>query len=75
LFTGDHLWWEPETGQLESPRQLVWNGTALHHSIEKLAHHRFEWVLAGHGGRINLPLEKMQASLRDLAERRRRRAE
>ena len=23
LFTGDHLWWDPET-MLDAPRRLVW---------------------------------------------------
>lgn len=72
LFTGDHLWWEPETGRLESPRQLVWNATALRRSIEKLAHHSFEWVLAGHGGRIHLSPDQMRIALHSLIERRQR---
>jgi len=72
LFTGDHLWWEPETRRLESPRQLVWNGEALRRSIEKLAHHPFEWVLAGHGGRIHLPSEQMRIALHSLIKRRQR---
>jgi len=70
LFTGDHLWWEPESRQLESPRRLVWDAGAMHHSIEKLALYPFEWVLAGHGGRIQLPSAHMQAALRELVERR-----
>lgn len=72
LFTGDHLWWDPEHRRLESPRQLVWDADALHGSIEKLALYPFEWVLAGHGGRIHLPPLQMQAALRDLVERRKR---
>jgi len=72
LFTGDHLWWEPETARLESPRQLVWNGEALRRSIETLAQHSFEWVLAGHGGRIHLSPEQMHIALHGLIERRRR---
>ncbi|MDP9132035.1 MAG: MBL fold metallo-hydrolase [Nitrospirota bacterium] len=72
LFTGDHLWWEPESRQLESPRQLVWNSEAMRQSIEKLALYPFEWVLAGHGGRIQLPSAPMQAALRELVERRQR---
>ncbi|MBI4003263.1 MAG: MBL fold metallo-hydrolase [Nitrospira defluvii] len=70
LFTGDHLWWDPEHRQLESPRQLVWDADALHRSIETLGQYPFEWVLAGHGGRIHLPHLQMQAALRDLIERR-----
>lgn len=70
LFTGDHLWWDPERQRLDSPRQLVWNAEALRHSIAILAEYRFEWVLAGHGGRIHLPHGTMQAALRDLSQRR-----
>ena len=70
LFTGDHLWWEPEARKLASPRQLVWNAEALHRSIERLASYSFEWVLAGHGGRVQLPYAQMQAALRDLIRRR-----
>lgn len=71
LFTGDHLWWDPEARVLASPRQLVWNAAALHRSIEQLTEYSFEWVLAGHGGRVSLPQPDMQAALRDLVERRR----
>jgi glyoxylase-like metal-dependent hydrolase (beta-lactamase superfamily II)/ferredoxin len=70
LFTGDHLWWEPESQSLESPRQLVWNHSALRDSIVKLTGYRFEWVLAGHGDRIKLPADEMQAKLEDLVHRR-----
>lgn len=72
LFTGDHLWWDPEHLRLDSPRQLVWDEAALHQSIAALAHHPFEWVLAGHGGRIHLPQLQMKAALRDLVQRRQR---
>ncbi len=71
LFTGDHLWWDPKTGALESPRQLVQDRDALLRSIATLLSHRFEWVLAGHGDRVHLPLEQMRAQLRDLLGRRR----
>ena len=71
LFAGDHLWWEPETRTLASPRQLVWDAEALVQSIEKLAQYSFDWVLAGHGGRVRLPPSEMQAALRGLIERRR----
>jgi glyoxylase-like metal-dependent hydrolase (beta-lactamase superfamily II)/ferredoxin len=72
LFTGDHLWWEPDGRILESPRQLVWNSSALLDSIAKLGDYRFEWVLAGHGDRIKLPADEMRAKLQDLVQRKRR---
>lgn len=70
LFTGDHLWWDPEDGRLDSPQQLVWDADALRRSIAALASYPFDWVLAGHGGRVHLPYTQMQAALRDLVQRR-----
>ncbi len=70
LFTGDHLWWNPDRNELESPRQLVWNHDRLLGSIETLLRFRFRWVLAGHGGRIRLSEHDMQIQLRQLLERR-----
>ena len=71
LFSGDHLWWEPRTQQLGSPRQLVWSHDQLMRSIEKLLAYQFEWVLAGHGDRIRLHSEDLRVKLRDLLDRRR----
>jgi glyoxylase-like metal-dependent hydrolase (beta-lactamase superfamily II)/ferredoxin len=70
FFTGDHLWWEPDAQHLGSPKQLVWNADQLLCSIEKLLAYRFEWVLAGHGDRVRLPVEDMRAQLRSLIGRR-----
>ena len=70
LFTGDHLWWEPETNELASPQQLVWDPEALCRSIARLASYPFEWVLAGHGGRIHLPQAHMHRALQELIRRR-----
>ena len=70
LFTGDHLWWDPETRSLEAPRRLVWRSRAMVQSIEKLLNYRFEWVLAGHGDRIHLSTTEMTSALQDLVRRR-----
>lgn len=70
LFTGDHLWWDPETRSLDAPRRLVWRSRALVHSIRKLVDYRFEWVLAGHGDRIKLSPEEMREHLRALVDHR-----
>jgi glyoxylase-like metal-dependent hydrolase (beta-lactamase superfamily II)/ferredoxin len=70
LFTGDHMWWEPDGQTLESPRQLVWDRAAMFRSIVKLLDYRFQWVLAGHGDRIRLPAAEMKAKLQDLVQRR-----
>jgi glyoxylase-like metal-dependent hydrolase (beta-lactamase superfamily II)/ferredoxin len=71
LFTGDHLWWNPDTKTLGSPQNLVWRERVLVASIEKLLAYRFEWVLAGHGDRVKLPVQDMHAKLTGLLERRR----
>lgn len=71
LFTGDHLWWEPDRRRLESPRELVWNHGELLRSIEKLLDHRFEWVLAGHGDRVHSSPDLLRMKLMELVERRR----
>jgi glyoxylase-like metal-dependent hydrolase (beta-lactamase superfamily II)/ferredoxin len=71
LFTGDHLWWEPETETLGTPQNLVWSEPHLLRSLAKLLNHRFEWVLAGHGDRVKLPVPEMRARLTGLLERRR----
>ena len=70
LFTGDHLWWDPERRGLEAPQQLVWSKRHLLESIAKLLDIHFEWILAGHGDRIHLPNAEMHAHLRALLERR-----
>jgi glyoxylase-like metal-dependent hydrolase (beta-lactamase superfamily II)/ferredoxin len=70
LFTGDHLWWDPETRSLDAPMRLVWRSRAMLQSIEKLLNVRFEWVLAGHGDRIHLPAAEMTLAVQDLVRRR-----
>lgn len=70
LFSGDHLWWDPESRTLESPKQLVWSEPHLLRSIAKLLDHRFEWVLAGHGDRVRLPAPEMKAQVKGLVRRR-----
>jgi glyoxylase-like metal-dependent hydrolase (beta-lactamase superfamily II)/ferredoxin len=70
LFTGDHLWWDPQTHSLEAPQRLVWRSRALVQSIRKLVDYRFEWVLAGHGDRIKLTPDDMRQHLRVLVDQR-----
>ena len=70
LFTGDHLWWDPETRSLEAPQRLVWRSRLMVQSIEKLLNYRFDWVLAGHGDRIRLSPPEMTEALQDLVRRR-----
>jgi glyoxylase-like metal-dependent hydrolase (beta-lactamase superfamily II)/ferredoxin len=70
LFTGDHLWWDPETNSLGAPKRLVWRGRVLIDSIAKLLDYRFEWVLAGHGDRVKLPVAEMRRQVEHLLEQR-----
>jgi glyoxylase-like metal-dependent hydrolase (beta-lactamase superfamily II)/ferredoxin len=50
LFSGDHLWWNPERGMLSASRAYCWHHwpTQLK-SLERLLDHDFTWVLPGHG--------------------------
>jgi glyoxylase-like metal-dependent hydrolase (beta-lactamase superfamily II)/ferredoxin len=70
LFSGDHLWWNPQTMSLGAPTRLVWRKWVLVDSIRKLLDERFEWLLAGHGDRVKLPVEEMQRHLSLLLDRR-----
>ena len=51
LFTGDSLSWSFEQKDLRAFRTYCWNWREQMASLERLLAHRFEWVLAGHGGR------------------------
>lgn len=70
LFTGDHLWWDSKQQMLRAPSQLVWRKRVLLDSLQKLLDYRFEWILAGHGDRVRLPVEAMKSQLQALIERR-----
>jgi glyoxylase-like metal-dependent hydrolase (beta-lactamase superfamily II)/ferredoxin len=70
LFTGDHLWWNPQSKSLGAPTRLVWRKRVLVDSIQKLLDYRFEWVLAGHGDRARLSVEEMRDHVRALVIRR-----
>ena len=54
LFSGDHLWWDRELQQLQTPKNLVWDNATLEGSVRTLLNYSFEWVLPGHGERIHL---------------------
>lgn len=73
LFTGDHLWWNPEDETLVASRRVCWyswkDQTA---SMERLLQERFEWVLPGHGDRHYLPAERMHEALTLLVARMKR---
>ncbi|MBH0193036.1 MAG: MBL fold metallo-hydrolase [Nitrospira sp.] len=70
LFTGDHLWWNPQSQTLQAPTQRVWRAKVLTASIRKLLDHQFEWILAGHGDRVKLSHEAMWWQINALLDRR-----
>jgi glyoxylase-like metal-dependent hydrolase (beta-lactamase superfamily II)/ferredoxin len=50
LFTGDHLWWNPDKGRLSASRAYNWHSwTRQLDSLERLLAFDFTWVLPGHG--------------------------
>jgi glyoxylase-like metal-dependent hydrolase (beta-lactamase superfamily II)/ferredoxin len=50
LFTGDHLWWNPDKGRLSASRTYNWHSWEQQlASLEKLLAFDFSWVLPGHG--------------------------
>lgn len=67
LFTGDHLWWNPQRGMLSASPSYCWYDwpTQLR-SLERLLAYDFTWVLPGHGHahRAGSP-EAMRADLEE----------
>ena len=55
LFTGDHLWWNPERAMLSASRSFNWySWDAQLRSIERLLDFEFRHVLPGHGRRLSV---------------------
>jgi glyoxylase-like metal-dependent hydrolase (beta-lactamase superfamily II)/ferredoxin len=61
LFAGDHAWSDAAGERVVASRRVCWydwdRQTA---SMARLADHRFEWLLPGHGMRCRLPPERMR---------------
>jgi glyoxylase-like metal-dependent hydrolase (beta-lactamase superfamily II)/ferredoxin len=67
LFTGDHVWGNPEDGRLHASRRYTWHSWAeQRRSMEKLLDYSFEWILPGHGRRHHAPAPRMRRDLQDL---------
>ena len=67
LFTGDHLSWSREAQALHAYRDVCWHSWRQQtQSLAKLESYSFEWVLPGHGQRIQLSREEMQRQMRSL---------
>ena len=70
LFTGDSLAWSMREQDLVAFRDACWySWSALAESLGKLADHRFEWVLPGHGWPAHRDADEMSARLRALVAR------
>jgi glyoxylase-like metal-dependent hydrolase (beta-lactamase superfamily II)/ferredoxin len=70
LFTGDHVWWNPEYGRLGASRRYNWHSWSEQgRSMERLLEHRFEWILPGHGARHHAAASEMKRLVRDLVAR------
>lgn len=64
LFTGDHLDWDRDAHRLSASEDYCWHSwSEQSESMVRLAEHRFEWVLPGHGQRVHLPASEMHAEL------------
>ncbi len=64
LFSGDHLAWSDEDERLVAFRDACWFDWARQReSMERLAQHRFEWVLPGHGRRHWMPAVQMSSAV------------
>jgi len=70
LFTGDSLSWDLDDDDLAAWEEIAWHSwDEQRRSLRRLLDHRFEWVLAGHGGSQARPPEEMRARLSALLER------
>ncbi len=65
MFTGDHLYGDPEAGRLSASKAMNWHSWPEQlRSLEKLLDFEFRWVLPGHGAsfRADSP-RRMRAEL------------
>jgi len=70
LFTGDHLWWDRDEQRLGASRNYCWHSWPQQiESMQRLTQFQFEWVLPGHGERVNLPADQMREQIIGLVER------
>jgi glyoxylase-like metal-dependent hydrolase (beta-lactamase superfamily II)/ferredoxin len=64
LLSGDHVAWSPERRQIYAFRDACWyDWQELRRSMARLAEHRFEWILPGHGRRCHFPAPQMKAEM------------
>ena len=64
LFSGDHVAWSPDLEQIYAFRRACWyDWEALKRSMARLAEHRFERILPGHGWPCHFPNGRMAAEM------------
>lgn len=64
LFSGDHVAWSRGRQEIYAFRDACWyDWEAQCKSMERLARHRFEWILPGHGTRCRFPEHEMAARM------------
>jgi len=69
LFTGDHIAWSRERQCLTASRDVCWHSWREQvKSVEKLDRYSFEWVLPGHGQRVQLPRNEMRHEMARLIQ-------
>jgi glyoxylase-like metal-dependent hydrolase (beta-lactamase superfamily II)/ferredoxin len=70
LFTGDHLSWNRTDLRLSASRDYCWYSWGEQvESLAKLQSYSFEWVLPGHGQRVQLSREQMRREMARLVDR------
>ena len=64
LFSGDHLWWSVSFNSLHASKNVCWySWPEQTRSVERLLEYEFEWVLPGHGRRVQLSSLVMREQL------------
>ena len=70
LFTGVHLYWNRDQQQLDAFRDYCWYSWDVQRdSMRKLTEFSFEWILPGHGQRVQLAASTMVEQMAHLVER------
>ena len=70
LFTGDHLYWNRDQQRLDAFHDYCWySWNVQRDSMRRLAQFSFEWILPGHGQRVQLPASTMEEQMAQLVER------
>ncbi|HXH76269.1 MAG TPA: MBL fold metallo-hydrolase [Bacteriovoracaceae bacterium] len=69
LFTGDHIFFDQQSGNLRASRNVCWYDWQQQIlSTEKLLNFSFQWILPGHGGWCRFDGDKMKMAMQELLE-------